>query len=233
MSGGFESSVAGALNDDAVLECGVCWRVYDPTEGDETWDIAPGTPFSQLPAHWRCPSCDAPPSKFMVRDAGEMLAVAADTSLEARVAALIGAYEAAESSMLGLPVHNGALRVEAVGFRPVEAGYAGVIITPWCMNIAVLATDPKAAPAGPLGSTRTHAFPSGRYSFTIGRMDGVGVVETCSLFSPMDEFDDPAVARMTAESAVEGLFTAEAPPAPKKPAGVTRRFILTTNRAEA
>lgn len=47
------------------MECGVCWSVYDPAEGDSVWQIPPGTPFSQLPQDWRCPNCDAPRSRFM------------------------------------------------------------------------------------------------------------------------------------------------------------------------
>lgn len=47
------------------FECGICWAVYDPAAGDAVWQIAPGTPFSELPAHWTCPNCDAPRSKFM------------------------------------------------------------------------------------------------------------------------------------------------------------------------
>ncbi|HXY59304.1 MAG TPA: rubredoxin [Methylocystis sp.] len=47
------------------LECGVCWRVYDPAEGDPVWQIEPGTPFAELPDDWRCPVCDAPREKFL------------------------------------------------------------------------------------------------------------------------------------------------------------------------
>ncbi|MDO6965965.1 rubredoxin [Rhizobium alvei] len=47
------------------MECGICWHVYDPAEGDPVWQIPPGTPFSELPEDWRCPNCDALQSKFM------------------------------------------------------------------------------------------------------------------------------------------------------------------------
>ncbi len=53
----------GAAGDR--MECGVCWSVYDPAEGDPVWQIPPGTPFSQLPDDWRCPHCDAPRLRFM------------------------------------------------------------------------------------------------------------------------------------------------------------------------
>ncbi|WP_199917020.1 rubredoxin [Parazoarcus communis] len=68
----FEGSYLGdgsRISDGARLECGICWYVYDPAEGDEVWQIPPGTPFSALPEHWACPNCDAPRHKFMVVDA--------------------------------------------------------------------------------------------------------------------------------------------------------------------
>ncbi|TVO68761.1 rubredoxin [Denitromonas ohlonensis] len=65
----FEGSYLGdneRIADTATLECGICWQVYDPVEGDPVWQIPPGTPFADLPAHWTCPNCDAPRHKFMV-----------------------------------------------------------------------------------------------------------------------------------------------------------------------
>ena len=69
MAEGFEGSYLGkdaALNDGSRLECNICWWVYDPALGDPVWDIAPGTPFTKLPAHWRCPVCDGARDQFMV-----------------------------------------------------------------------------------------------------------------------------------------------------------------------
>ena len=54
------------INDDTRLECKICWYVYEPDEGDAYWQIAPGTPFSQLPTHWTCPQCDGRKDDFMV-----------------------------------------------------------------------------------------------------------------------------------------------------------------------
>jgi len=50
------------------MECGVCWHIYDPAEGDPVWQIEPGVAFERLPEDWRCPVCDAPPEKFLKRD---------------------------------------------------------------------------------------------------------------------------------------------------------------------
>ncbi|MBP8175897.1 rubredoxin [Sphaerotilus sulfidivorans] len=65
----FEGSYLGdaaRLPADARLECKICWWVYDPAVGDEVWQIPPGTPFTALPAHWRCPECDGDAEQFMV-----------------------------------------------------------------------------------------------------------------------------------------------------------------------
>lgn len=59
----------GKIDADARLECGICWWVYEPQAGDTLANVPGGTPFLALPAHWRCPNCDAPKHKFMVLDA--------------------------------------------------------------------------------------------------------------------------------------------------------------------
>ncbi len=56
------------LLDHTRLECRICWYVYDPAEGDEVQQIAPGTPFRALPPHWRCPQCDGSPEQFLPLD---------------------------------------------------------------------------------------------------------------------------------------------------------------------
>lgn len=246
MSGRFEGSSAGRLPDDAVLECGVCWWVFDPDQGDEQGDILPGTPFTALPAGWRCPSCDADKSKFMLPEGGQALpegdnaASAQPHDLANRVATLLADYRTAEDSIIGLPVHNRRLRVEAVGFRHHTLGdgstaYVGVIVTPWCMNLIVLPADPATPPPGALGSSRDIVFPSGAYPFLAARMDSVGAVESCSLFSPMEMFDSPDVARVTAQAAADGLFApdakagapAEAPdPTPVASTPMSRRSLF-------
>ena len=58
-------SEAKELSPTQRMECGVCWHVYDPAEGDPVWQGEPGTPFAKLPEDWRCPHCDAPREKFL------------------------------------------------------------------------------------------------------------------------------------------------------------------------
>jgi rubredoxin len=44
--------------------CMPCGYVYDPEDGDPDSDIAPGTPFDQLPADWVCPLCGVGKEEF-------------------------------------------------------------------------------------------------------------------------------------------------------------------------
>lgn len=37
--------------------CTVCSYIYDPTAGDSTQGVAPGTAFEDLPDTWICPEC--------------------------------------------------------------------------------------------------------------------------------------------------------------------------------
>ena len=49
---------------DAAWHCPQCGFVYDEREGFALDGIAPGTPWSDLPAEWTCPDCLAPKSAF-------------------------------------------------------------------------------------------------------------------------------------------------------------------------
>jgi len=45
--------------------CDECNYAYDVSKGDPEAGIAPGTPFSDVPADWTCPSCDAGKASFV------------------------------------------------------------------------------------------------------------------------------------------------------------------------
>jgi len=58
-------ATANRIDADSRAECRICWYVYDPAEGDAIEQVPPGTPFADLPDHWRCPQCDAAPDMFL------------------------------------------------------------------------------------------------------------------------------------------------------------------------
>ena len=218
MSRPFEGSYMGdgsKIADDTRLECGICWWVYDPALGDEDRQIAPGTAFRLLPDTWSCPNCAADKSKFMV--IGSASPQANDTVQNAA-----NAYRRAALAMKGMPIYNPTLAVEAVGFRSIEGREAGIMLTPWFMNLTVLpsAEDQKVWVKG--GSVRL-AFPSGAYDFMVSELPDFGLVATCPLFSQMADFTDHEAAQLAALSAANALFEAEEPePAPT----VSRRQLL-------
>ncbi len=183
-----------------VRECSVCWTVYDPAVGDPIRQIPAGTDFEALPDDWRCPTCDAEKEKF----------VRPEASAEGReVSSLRDAYEAVAKRMVGLPIVNPKLQVALVGFRPFANGQAGVVVTPWFMNVVVV--PPKGEAPRVSGASVSRTFPSGTVELMVGHLEGVGPIETASLFSPMHEFRDAAQAEAVALEAVEALF---APPVP-------------------
>ncbi|MEG4292818.1 rubredoxin [Microcoleus sp. C2C3] len=48
--------------------CTVCNYVYDPEVGDPDGEIAPGTPFEDIPDDWVCPTCGAAKSDFELEE---------------------------------------------------------------------------------------------------------------------------------------------------------------------
>jgi [NiFe] hydrogenase assembly HybE family chaperone len=115
----------------------------------------------------------------------------------------------ASGPMLGLPVCNPRLEVQAVGFR-LHEGYAiGAIVTPWCMNVVVAGVaDGPALPEARLGDSRAVQLPAGTIEVIVGELPGFGRLDAASLFSPMFAFDDADAAREAAAAAMAALFGA-------------------------
>lgn len=118
----------------------------------------------------------------------------------ARVARLVAAYLEVDARMRELPIYNRRLHVEALGFRAIDEGLLGVMITPWVISAALLRV-----PAPPPG-TRRVALPSGAYEFTTTELSSSGVLETCSLLSPVLQLADHSAARAFAAVALRALL---------------------------
>jgi [NiFe] hydrogenase assembly HybE family chaperone len=124
----------------------------------------------------------------------------------------VGALEAAfrriaATRMAGLPLNNQALRVQAVGFRPQNDGYLiGVLITPWAINLVMLAPMPSRELYLAPDRRHTWEFPSGSYEFMGGEEPECGAYQFCSLFSPAFEFHDQASAVDTAAAVMDALY---------------------------
>jgi len=208
----FEGSFLGdasRIGDEAVLECKICWYCYDPAQGDEARQIRPGTPFSALPADWRCPQCDGERDQFMVVGAGP---AAGEDDRLARLLAekpaqLVEAFRHIfNTKMRDTPFSNRSLGVEAVGFRAWEGRIVGVLIVPWFMNLVVLPGPDDDWTGIRIGERRLFAFPSGTYEFLHNERPPAGSYYACSLFSGMGEFASQLQATDVARAAIAGLF---------------------------
>jgi [NiFe] hydrogenase assembly HybE family chaperone len=125
-------------------------------------------------------------------------------------------------NMRGVPMVNPALRVEAVGFRPWNEHWLGVLVTPWFMNLLLLPRVDDSWQAVPERESRHFVFPAGVFEFIGSQDEQLGNYLACSLFSPMFDFTDTAAAHDTAAASLAALFDAgnrlasEVPPAVPK-----------------
>jgi [NiFe] hydrogenase assembly HybE family chaperone len=126
-----------------------------------------------------------------------------------RLAAL---WLAVAPRMADLPIYNPKLNVQATEFRRHGSWTIGVVVTPWFMNVVAIPDDPAVLP-GP-GGKLTIALPGAEIEAIVAELDGFGRMACASLFSPMDAFDDPAVAGVTALAALDALFGSEDGAAP-------------------
>jgi [NiFe] hydrogenase assembly HybE family chaperone len=111
--------------------------------------------------------------------------------------------------MVGLPIVNPALCIEAVGFTAYEDGWLGILITPWFMSLLFLAQGETAAALDEslqLGDTLNYDLPSGSYEFRVSQEDTLGKYLACPLFSPMGGFPNQASARTTAQTLLTAIL---------------------------
>lgn len=142
----------------------------------------------------------------------------------------------AATTMHGMPLCNPALEVACVGFEAQDTTLQGILITPWCMNLirmtqATLATtEPRYAAERAVGHKTQRKIGNQTFEFIRAWDATLGAYETCSLFSPMFEFESHAAALATAHEVLQQLrnpVSAAAAPAPaSKPMANSRRAFL-------
>lgn len=116
----------------------------------------------------------------------------------------------ADTRMAGMAMVNPALAVEAVGIRPWNGDWVGVLITPWSMNLICLPATDAEWEALPSGTKREVELPSGSYEFLTAHEDALGPYLTSSLFSPMFDFSDMGQARAVATAVLDEIFAPQA-----------------------
>jgi len=126
-----------------------------------------------------------------------------------RVIALSTHFKAVAQRMADLPMYNAALEVACVGFQSHAEREIGVLVTPWCMNLTLFPAESDnwaQWSETEIGQKQMIALPSGQYEGIFGWSELTGGFMSCSLFSPMFEFAEQAVALATAEEVMKALF---------------------------
>ncbi len=125
--------------------------------------------------------------------------------------------------MRGLPFVNEKLAVESVAFRPLGPDLAGILISPWFINLVILPGD-DALGALQQGDAVERTIGTEHIGFTVDLAPTLGHFLSAVLFRSVEDFPDRATARAVAEEVLELLF---APP-PAAPGGrISRRGLFT------
>jgi [NiFe] hydrogenase assembly HybE family chaperone len=166
-------------------------------------------------------------------------------ALARRLHALEAAFRHIQTTrMQGLGLLNERLRVQAVGFEalpslptlddPIKVA-GGVLVTPWFINLILLPLGGGEAgiqaPVAALetwpapGQSQVRAWGNHSLSFVGAHEAQVGPYALCSLFSPVHNFIDQAVAVATALQVLEQLRP-DPPAAPALQAPGRRGFLF-------
>jgi len=113
--------------------------------------------------------------------------------------------------MVGIPILNNRLKVQALGFQEFKGRVIGILITPWLMNLIMLPGENDDWGALELGKKQPHRFPSKTFKFMVNEFDDIGKCQTYSLFSPMNEFINQDHALAAAQSFLDTLMVETAP----------------------
>jgi [NiFe] hydrogenase assembly HybE family chaperone len=120
-----------------------------------------------------------------------------------------------QQRMTDVPILNAKLRVQAIDFQIFQQAWLGVLITPWFMNLLYLRDDKLTC-----GTKISHQFPAGQFEFTVAYEEALGFYQSCSLYSPMFEFEQQDIAVQTAQAALKALLQIPKPPS------ISRRNLL-------
>lgn len=126
----------------------------------------------------------------------------------ARIASMCAIFtRIGEERMKDLALYNGALQVEAACFRRWEGWLAGILVTPWFMNLMLLPLDGDRLAGKEAGAKEKLELPSGELVFTTGEIEEIGKYFARSLHSPMGNFPNHALAVLTAHTEARRLFS--------------------------
>ena len=155
------------------------------------------------------------------------MTAAEDWNQHPRVLALLDCCREADAVMCDLPIYNGKVAIEAIGFQPFgETALLGVVLTPWFMNLVLLPIMPESMRMGEIGRPFEVELPAGKRTFVIGGNDVVGLYRAHSLHSPVLTFTLPGQAQDEARRQLALLLS----PPPSREDTVSRNCSASVDR---
>lgn len=154
------------------------------------------------------------------------------SDVESTVQTLVARFREIEDGIRGLPIHNPALEVEAIGFQSVDGGLLGGLVSPWFINLMFLPDPAEAWDASRVGGKRSVVVPAGETVMDLGGDEVLGMYLSRPVRSPVTGVRSQGSARRMAEAAVEKALTPPPPPEPEEGgkaegASMGRRALLT------
>jgi [NiFe] hydrogenase assembly HybE family chaperone len=131
-----------------------------------------------------------------------------------------------EERMAGLPILNQQLQVQAIGFCQLNGHCAGILITPWFMNLMVLPSEGDSWNDAKPGEKRSFDFPSGPCEMAVVEEKELGRYLSRPLFSPMGSFRNQQQAVLNAESIMQRMMTPIEPTTQEAQPEPGRRALL-------
>ena len=109
-------------------------------------------------------------------------------------------------SMCDMPIVNSVLSVDVTSTRMLGERQVFVLVTPWFMSVVCVPISNIPAQKWQIGTSSRVQFPSGSYEFTRAYIETLGIYESCSLYSPMFEFESQQQALTVAQQSLQLLW---------------------------
>ncbi|WP_455205978.1 [NiFe]-hydrogenase assembly chaperone HybE [Kaarinaea lacus] len=111
--------------------------------------------------------------------------------------------------LVGLPIYNDSLVVEAIEFQPCGDDSIGALVTPWFINIMLMPKSDNSWQARSLGERINYELPGGEQEFMLGEDEVVGRYLFRTVASPTHCYHSQEAARSAAQKSLQTLLAVD------------------------
>ena len=104
------------------------------------------------------------------------------------------------------PVVNPKLAIKAIGFARVQGDWVGVMVTPWFVQLMLLAGGGTLWGDIPVGQRRYLDLPGATLPFTAAEVMGIGAYQYSPLLAQISEAEDMLAAQRVADDALQAIL---------------------------